>query len=77
MKWLAAILSGLSALVWLVSALIRIPSVFNLAGRIFPGGPKADEPKEFAFLPVLRLQSKLNAVAAVLMFIAAIAQALS
>jgi hypothetical protein len=77
MKWVAVILSGLSALVWLCSALLRIPVVYNLMGRAFPSGPSTDEPREFLFLPVLRLQSKLNAIAAGLMTIATVAQALS
>jgi len=77
MKWVAVILSGLSALVWLCSALLPIPVFYNLAGRAFLRGPSTDEPKEFPFLPVLRLQSKLNAVAAGLMFLAAVIQALS
>jgi hypothetical protein len=76
MKWLAIILSGLSAAVWLWSALLRIPVVYNLMGRAFWGAP-ATEQKEFLFLPVLRLQSKLNAIAASLMFLATIAQPLS
>jgi len=76
MKWAAVILSGLSALVWLWSALIRIPAVYNLVGSYLM--PHSDEPqKELAFLPPIRLQGKLNAVAAGLMFLATIAQALS
>jgi hypothetical protein len=77
MTVLAMILSGLSALVWLTSALIRIPVVFNLAGRVFLSGPRTDEPREYPFLPVLRYQSKLNAIAAFLMFFAVVPQALS
>ncbi len=77
MTVLAIILSGLSAVVWLWSASIRITVVFNLAGRVFLSGPRTDEPREFAFLPVLRLQANLNAIAAFLMFLAVVAQALS
>jgi hypothetical protein len=48
MKWAAIILSGLSALVWLWSALIRIPGVYNLVGSYLM--PHSDEPqKELAF----------------------------
>jgi hypothetical protein len=77
MKWAAVILSGLSALVWLCSALLRIPKVYNLVGHTFLGGASTEEPREFSFLPVLRLQSNLNAIAAGLMFLATVAQALS
>jgi hypothetical protein len=76
MKWIAVILSGLSALVWLASALVRIPKVYNLVGTHLM--PHSDEPqKELALLPPIRLQGKLNAIAAGLMFLATIAQALS
>jgi len=76
MKWIAVILSGLSALVWLASALVRIPKVYNLVGTYLVA--HSDEPqKELAFLPPIRLQGKLNAIAAGLMFLATIAPALS
>jgi hypothetical protein len=61
MKWIAVILSGLSALVWLASALVRIPKVYNLVGTYLVA--HSDEPqKELAFLPPIRLQGKLNAM---------------
>jgi|GraSoiStandDraft_30_1057271.scaffolds.fasta_scaffold2631574_2 hypothetical protein len=77
MKWVVVIVTGLSALVWLYSALLQTPVVYNLMGRAFLSGPSTDEPREFRFLPVLRLQSKLNAIAAGLMALATVAQALS
>jgi hypothetical protein len=77
MKWAAVILSGLSAVVWLISAVIRIPVVYNLGGRTFMMPDRGEPQQEFVFLPPIRLQGKLNAVAAGLMFLATIAQALS
>jgi hypothetical protein len=74
MTWLSCLyiaLALLSAVMWLVAATVRIPKTAWLEAGAGGGRPS---PEFDAILKKLRLQSRLNAAAAVLMAISVLVQ---
>lgn len=68
---LSAAFSGLSAVLWLTAALAKLPDTIWLQSGVGGGRPS---PEMDMVLSQLRWQSRLNAAAAICMFIAVLFQ---
>jgi hypothetical protein len=71
----AAFFSGLSAIAWLIAALIPVPTRYDPAGFFITPEVSGEEQRIHPFVPTMKRQSLCNAVAAACMMVSTSLQA--